>query len=225
MVLPVAKAWPSFWMVTSNGKFHGTIAPTTPTGSRQTLRVVFWPVRDTKASPRSVSHAYSSISRTGNLRASSSGASSCGPKVIARGVPTSRMSSSRSSSFSFSNASCSCNRHRLRNSLSVDQSVSSKARRAASMARCMSAFDASATSPSHLFGGRVDVGERAGLAVDELAVDHHLRLESEPWAVSAISLALVSCCAAESTAAQSAERGDPSSTASSDEVQQGAVPG
>ena len=32
-VLPVASAWPSFWMVTSNGKFHGTIAPTTPTGS------------------------------------------------------------------------------------------------------------------------------------------------------------------------------------------------
>ena len=30
-------------MVTSNGKFHGTMAPTTPTGSRQTLRVVFMP--------------------------------------------------------------------------------------------------------------------------------------------------------------------------------------
>ena len=27
-------------MLTSNGKFHGTIAPTTPTGSRQTFRVV-----------------------------------------------------------------------------------------------------------------------------------------------------------------------------------------
>ena len=40
-VLPVASAWPSLWMVTSNGKFHGTIAPTTPTGSRQTFRVVF----------------------------------------------------------------------------------------------------------------------------------------------------------------------------------------
>ena len=39
-VLPVASAWPILWIVTSNGKFHGTIAPTTPTGSRQTFRVV-----------------------------------------------------------------------------------------------------------------------------------------------------------------------------------------
>src|SRR6201999_1346325 len=37
---------------------------------------------------------------------------------------------------------------RLRSSLLVDQSVSSKARRAASMARSMSSFEASATSPS-----------------------------------------------------------------------------
>ena len=43
-VLPVPSAWPSFWMVTSNGKFHGTIAPTTPAGSRHTFRVVFMPV-------------------------------------------------------------------------------------------------------------------------------------------------------------------------------------
>ena len=67
---------------------------------------------------------------------------------MARGEPTSRMSSSRSSSISDSIASCSCSRQRLRSSLLVDQSVSSKARRAASMARCMSSFDASATSPS-----------------------------------------------------------------------------
>ena len=192
MVLPVAKAWPSFWMVTSNGKFHGTIAPTTPTGSRQTLRVVFWPVRDTKASPRSVSHAYSSISLTGNLSASSNGASSCGPKVIARGVPTSRMSSSRSSSFSFSNASCSCSRHRLRNSLSVDQSVSSKARRAASMARCMSAFDASATSPS--------TSSVAGLMLVNVPASPSTSLPSiiifcsnRTVGVSAIFVALLSC--------------------------------
>ena len=39
-VLPVASAWPSLLIVTSNGKFQGTIAPTTPTGSFQTLRVV-----------------------------------------------------------------------------------------------------------------------------------------------------------------------------------------
>ena len=39
-VLPVASACPSLLIVTSNGKFHGTIAPTTPTGSRQTRRLV-----------------------------------------------------------------------------------------------------------------------------------------------------------------------------------------
>ena len=37
-VLPVASAWPSFCRVTSNGKFHGTMAPTTPAGSLTTLR-------------------------------------------------------------------------------------------------------------------------------------------------------------------------------------------
>ena len=147
-VLPVPSAWPSLLRVTSKGKFHGTIAPTTPTGSRQTLRVVNVPVRLITLSPRSVSQAYSSISLAGYFNPSSSGASSWGPKVIARGEPTSRMSSSRSSSFSSSIASCSCNRQRLRSSRLVDQSVSSKARRAASMARCMSSFDASATSPS-----------------------------------------------------------------------------
>ena len=57
------------------------------------------------------------------------------------------MSSSRSSSSSPSIASCSCSRHRLRSWWFVDQSVSSKERRAASIARFMSAFDASATSP------------------------------------------------------------------------------
>ncbi len=56
-VLPVASAWPSLLMVTSKGKFHGTMAPTTPTGSRQTLTVVFVPVRLMTRSPRSVSQA------------------------------------------------------------------------------------------------------------------------------------------------------------------------
>src|ERR1700722_6168599 len=147
-VLPVPSAWPSLLRVTSNGKFHGTIAPTTPTGSGQTLRGGGVPVRLITLSPRSDSHAYSSISRAGYFSPSSSGASSCGPNVMARGAPTSRMSSSRSSSFSDSIASCSWNKQRLRSSLLVDQSVSSKARRAASIARCMSSFDASVTSPS-----------------------------------------------------------------------------
>src|ERR1700735_1210340 len=36
-VLPVPSACPSLLIVTSNGKFHGTIAPTTPTGFPPTL--------------------------------------------------------------------------------------------------------------------------------------------------------------------------------------------
>ena len=99
-VLPVARACPSLLMVTSNGKFHGVMAPTTPTGSCHTFRVVFTPVTETTVSPRSVSHGKVSMSLAGYLRPSSSGASSCGPWVTARGAPTSRMSSSRSSSCS-----------------------------------------------------------------------------------------------------------------------------
>jgi len=59
----------------------------------------------------------------------------------------SRISSSRSASRSPSSAVWSCSRQRLRSARFVDQSVPSKARRAASIARCMSARDASATSP------------------------------------------------------------------------------
>ena len=104
-VLPAASACPSLLMLTSNGKFHGTIAPTTPTGSCHTLRVVYTPVTDTTVSPRSVSQGKSSISRAGYRSPSASGASSCGPCVTARGAPTSRISSSRSSSRSASSTS------------------------------------------------------------------------------------------------------------------------
>ena len=76
------------------------------------------------------------------------GQSICAAKVIIRGVPTSAITSSRYSSRSDSSAACSCSRQRLRRARFVDQSVSSKARRAASMARRMSSADASATCPS-----------------------------------------------------------------------------
>src|SRR6201996_3585162 len=42
-----------------------------------------------------------------------------------------------------------------------------------------------------LFGGWVDVGEGAGLAVDQLAVDHHLRLEADLYSVSHVCCAFV----------------------------------
>src|SRR5581483_10143043 len=64
------------------------------------------------------------------------------------GQPTSATNSARSSSCSFSIAACSWPRHRLRSSRLVAQSVVSKARRAASTARAMSARDASVVVPS-----------------------------------------------------------------------------
>ena len=63
-MLPVARAWPSLFSVTSTGKFHGTIAPTTPTGSFHTCRVLDVPRRST-ASGRSVRQSNSSISLIG----------------------------------------------------------------------------------------------------------------------------------------------------------------
>ena len=36
VVLPAARAGPSFQLVNISGKFHGTIEPATPTGSRST---------------------------------------------------------------------------------------------------------------------------------------------------------------------------------------------
>ena len=105
-VLPVASAWPSLLSVTSSGKFHGTIAPTTPTGSFQICRVLAVPRRST-TSGRSLRHGNSSISLMGYVSAPSSGMSSWLAWVVMRGQPTSRISSSRSSSRSRSSASCS----------------------------------------------------------------------------------------------------------------------
>ena len=63
-VLPVARAWPSLLIVTSNGKFQGTMAPTTPTGSFAIRRVLRPPMKSS-ASGRRVSQANSSISLIG----------------------------------------------------------------------------------------------------------------------------------------------------------------
>src|ERR1700691_5910362 len=45
--------------------------------------------------------------------------------------------------------------------------------------------------PERLLGCRVDVGEGAGLAVDQLAVDHHLRLEPNLYSVSHVCRSFV----------------------------------
>ena len=63
-VLPVASACPSLCSVTSTGKFHGTMAPTTPTGSRQIRRESRVPVM-LVASGSTVSHSNSSMSLAG----------------------------------------------------------------------------------------------------------------------------------------------------------------
>ena len=41
MQLPAASAGASFHAAMRNGKFHGTICPTTPSGSRRTIESVF----------------------------------------------------------------------------------------------------------------------------------------------------------------------------------------
>src|SRR6202044_3582470 len=45
--------------------------------------------------------------------------------------------------------------------------------------------------PEGLLGGRGGFGEGAGLAVDQLAVDHHLRLEADLYSVSHVCCAFV----------------------------------
>ena len=58
---PVASAWPTFWSVTSSGKFQGTIAPTTPAGSFTTVALALPPNACPSGSLRS--HSNSSILR------------------------------------------------------------------------------------------------------------------------------------------------------------------
>ena len=65
---------------------------------------------------------------------------------------------------------------RTRSAVSVDQSVSSKARRAASIARPISSCARIGGDAQHLFGGRVDRRERARAARHELPVDEQLTL-------------------------------------------------
>ena len=97
------------------------------------------------------------------------------------------MSSSRSSSCSASIASCSCTRHVCRKRV-VGRPVGlveRSPRRVDGPVHVL--FRRVGDLTERLFVGRVDVGEGAGLAVDELAVDHHLRFEAT-CGVSAIVL-------------------------------------
>ena len=63
-VLPVARAWPSLVIVTSNGKFQGVMAPTTPTGSLMIRRALSPPLKSSASASR-CSQSNSSMSRIG----------------------------------------------------------------------------------------------------------------------------------------------------------------
>ncbi len=58
-VLPAASAGVIFERFSMKGKFHGVIAPTTPTGSCTTLRALFIPMNSCGGSSRS--HSYRSM--------------------------------------------------------------------------------------------------------------------------------------------------------------------
>ena len=96
MVLPVASAWATFTIETSKGKFHGVMAPTTPTGTLRTIREVAAPDMASTTSGNAVSHWKRSISSIGQEMAWASGRAICGPPSHSmRGAPASWISSSR----------------------------------------------------------------------------------------------------------------------------------
>ncbi len=67
-VFPAASAGPSLAKLIWCGKFHGVMAPTTPNGSRTTVRLVLMPSGE--ATPRSVVHAYFSAVSVAYARSS-----------------------------------------------------------------------------------------------------------------------------------------------------------
>ena len=190
-VLPVPSACPSLLIVTSNGKFHGTIAPTTPTGSRQTLRVVRVPVRLITLSPRSVSHGVL-VDQPGGvlqpvvqwgvqLRAEGdgSGAADLEDELLAQllFLRFDRLVQLQQTALT---------------QLVVGRPVGLVERPAGGVDGPVHVlFRRVSDFPERLLGCRVDVGERAGLAVDQLAVDHHLRLEPDLYSVSHVCRSLL----------------------------------
>lgn len=99
---------------------------------------------------------------------SPTGPSSWAAEVSIRGAPTSAMVMSRSSSMCSRIASRSWRTQRTRNSVLRDQSVSSNARRAASIARSMSAASALAATPSTSSVAGLTVGKVPALPADIL---------------------------------------------------------
>ena len=143
-VFPAARAGATLARLIWLGKFHGVMAPTTPVASRWTKRRERRP--NGSASPRSVTHSYRSA-RSATQPTPSTGVSRWGPCVNATGAPTSATVVARRSSACFSSACWSWRRQRTRNTTSVAQLVSSKARRAAAIAASMSGAPPSAATP------------------------------------------------------------------------------
>ena len=100
------------------------------------------------------------------------GASSWAPAHIARVAPTSATVSSASSSRWSTRARCSWSRQRIRNSVLVDQSVVSKARRAAATAASASATVASGAWPTTSSVAGLTEGNVRGVSTSS-TVDQH----------------------------------------------------
>ena len=124
MLLPVASAGPSFQQASSSGKFHGTTAAITPTGSRTIIASSLTPVGATSPYTLSMASAYQ------RMALAAPGISS--RRLWRIGFPVSRVSSSASSSRWLSIRSASLLSTALRFAGDAcDQSPHSKTRRAA----------------------------------------------------------------------------------------------
>ena len=173
--------------VTSNGKFHGTIAPTTPTASFHTPRRLVMPIMSPSGS---VALPLERVDHLGRPQ----------QRVLQRRVELGRVGEETGRADLGDQLLAQLLALALDGGLQlqqallaelrwlVDQSVSSKARRAAAIAVCMSAFDASATWPSTSSVAGLMLSNRLPEpGFDELAVDEHAGLAREQRCVSHVS--------------------------------------
>ena len=186
-VLPVARACPSLFSVTSRGKFHGTMAPTTPTGSFQICRVLRRAAAvDDRGEVGPPGELVDQLDRVAQ-RAVERDVELVGVGGHARAAHLEDELLAQLLALLLERLLQLGRGTRLRSSRLVDQSVSSKARRAASMARCISALERVGHLADDLLGGRVDVVERlARVGLHELAVDQHPSLRGSAAAVMPI---------------------------------------
>ena len=176
-VFPAASAGPILARLIWCGKFHGVIAPTTPTASRAMVRRVGIPIGD--ASPRSVSTRSSRRyrPRTPDRRPDLPAERSA---VSIRGAPTSAMVRSRSSSR--------CSLHRLTQLAHAPHPQLGVARPVGLVEGPSRRIDGAAhvlgvgigRGTQHFLGGRVDRRESPLAAARQLAVDEAVSSRRRP---------------------------------------------